>query len=111
MYDQHLEPGDRCLVYFRLDPDHSPMTFNVFVILAIAKNYWYWPGWIEADTGFDFRSYFVDPACPETEVILDFTWPVVSGSFDDMFFLAAALDELNAEVIGDITFLPFEFSE
>ena len=82
---------------------------DLFVILDVYQNYWFWPDWSEslafATRTLDSKSVYPD------EVLLMFTWPYVEGVAHDLRFWGAMLYHSTLEIFGDYDVISWGYGE
>lgn len=81
-------------------------TADEYILLDVAGYYWFWPSWNQ--TG-DFETRTVDAGAIENDVILEFWWPVVDGSSENLRFWAALVDPDSMTIIGNFDYVDFGY--
>lgn len=88
MYDTELNAGD----LFRLTRScYNPLAavaVDEYIILDVYGSYWFWPSW---STTVDFETWTLPAGGGSDDVILEFTWPNVTGTAEDLRFWGAFL--------------------
>lgn len=97
----YYQANDRCLLNVFTRTSMEPVEMDLYLCLDLntGSDYWLWPHWNQYPP-LDFERLSM-PANSFAEMsILDFTWPVVSGSASGLRFWAAALNNVSQEVMS-----------
>ena len=80
---------------FQLDLDllnsGPPISQDVYVMLDVQGQYWFWPSWVQYPPGVDSQNRSLGNGST-TETLLQFTWPSASPGMTGLRFYAALLD-------------------
>ncbi len=85
---------------------------NVFFVLQIGEDFWFWPSWVNySETGqFDFDTRDVPTTGLEIAVLPEFTWPDTGdATLNGLHFLGAMLTPDMSEVYGSIADVEWGF--
>lgn len=77
----------------------DPRLIDLYILLDVQGMYWFWPGWLQSP---DCRQLTAWTGMQSSIMVLDFSWPDISGSASGLFFLAGMIDPETVELIGDI---------
>ena len=112
MDDHDLQAEDTFYLHFYLhNPDNEQYLTDVWILLDIYSEYWFWPSWRSAGDGIDFKEdMVVAPNTSYHEEVLNFAWPVISGSADGLGFWGAAFLPDSYDFIGDLQYIEWEYN-
>jgi len=81
---------------------------DLYILLDVSGAYWFWPSWgKEPDSMF----LSVPPWSSEPPfVVLEFTWPAVSGAGGARFW-AAFLEAGTLDLVGEVSYVDFAFGD
>jgi hypothetical protein len=104
-----FHPGDRFLLtagIYNPGPEDYSAT-PLAVILDVYGDYFWYPAWSQT---FQTDYIDVDPGV-KTITILDFTWPLVSGSAGGIMLYGALLTPQLDAILGDYDYVSFGWEE
>ncbi len=96
--------GDPFLVMVHLDNPGTPMNGQLFVILDIQGQYWFWPSWTDR---IEWAEVNVSGSGRTDWTILDFTWPDLEASILGAAFWTTFVSEGSLPAGYDTA--PFKF--
>jgi len=104
--DPVLTAGELFSLNYSLNnPSNIPMEADVFILLQIEDVFWSFPTWRPLDQGLDAEvGVHVDPYSGIEEVVLECTWPELSGTEGSFTFIGAACETGTYNFIGDIDY-------
>lgn len=85
-----------------------PITVEVYIILDVWGNYWFWPTWTQE---LDNSEWTLSPCDCHSEIILDFIWPSGAGSAEGIIFWEGLLEPGTLNLIGTIDSCQFDYHE
>jgi hypothetical protein len=100
--------GDRFLLRLTLSNPGEEVLGDVYVILDVGGNYWFWPSWVAAP-GADCDRLLIGAGAQEELTILDFTWPAGAGSYRGVTFWSAVTEPGGFDLLSNIDFAAFSF--
>jgi hypothetical protein len=117
-------PQDRPSIYIQSNQpvyhagDHMILTTTItnptggifimeYIIFELDGAFWFWPEWGEDVTG-KFRIIPGESSYPD-EVIMEFDWPEIPMSIEDLTFWAIMTVPTGFEIIGDFGFCTFSY--
>ena len=109
--DSLLQAGDSFDLSFDLDnAGTETLNADIWILLDVYGNYWFYPSWISSTQGMDFQSgLMVSADTLYHEDVLQFTWPTGTGAATDLQFLGAAFYTGTFSFIGDLEIIPWEY--
>ncbi len=104
--DLYFSPGDICYLNAAICNPEAAQYLPLFVILQVEEEFWFAPDWTQ-----DLSYYFeVIPAGRSVkEIIPEFVWPEVEGSYTGMIFWGALTNPEITEVLGDFDYVEFGY--
>ncbi len=82
------------------------MQVHEYILLDVYGSYWFWPSWNQ--TG-DFELRELQAGSVANDVILEFWWPAVSGSAENLKFWAALVDPETVTIVGAYDMVEFGY--
>jgi len=89
-------PGDQFRLSRACFNPNAGRDVDEFIILDIYANYWYWPGWSETP---DWLTWTLTHGVETEEILLEFLWPDVTGTAEDLKFWGAFLEAGTMDLI------------
>jgi hypothetical protein len=110
--DTELCPGDEFHLHFFLhNATESILNTDVWIVLDVYGEYWFYPGWVHGSAGTDYLSAFeTAPGNSRHESVLRFPWPEIQTSADGLYFHGAVFSAGTYTLIGDIQTITWSFS-
>ena len=96
LIDSDLAPGDQFRLSRACFNPNAGRDVDEFIILDIYANYWYWPGWSETP---DWLTWTLTHGVETEEILLEFLWPDVTGTAEDLKFWGAFLEAGTMDLI------------
>ncbi|MBN1357015.1 hypothetical protein JXA40_12205 [bacterium] len=111
--DTGLVPGDDFhLHYYIYNASDQPFCGDIWILLDVYGRYWFYPGWVSSSDGIDFLPGLeIGPQSSHHETVLDFMWPVVSGSATGLYFYGALFKAGSFDPAGEIRSIEWGFSD
>ena len=105
---QVFHAGDTFKLSMKIDNPGPAVEADVFVLLDVFSDYYYfWPAWT-ADVSFETRT--LESGYDTFEYIFDpFEWPEGAGAADDIRMWAALLKHNTSELLGTYDFTPLTY--
>ncbi|MBN1356290.1 M6 family metalloprotease domain-containing protein [bacterium] len=101
---QMYHAGDEFKLTLKIDNPGSQVTADVYVLLDVYGQYFYfWPTWGES-LNFDTRD--LPTGYESTEILMQFDWPSGAGAGSNIRFWAALLDHTTSQLLGNYDFCP-----
>ncbi len=99
-------PGDTVAV--RAFCSGYPNTYqaNLYVILDVYSQYWFWPDWSETP---GYKTISLQPGKTTPIFVLDITWPDITDSAEGLIFWGGMLDVESNNLIGTVGFSEFGY--
>lgn len=102
-----FKPGDPFLLNARVVPDpDTPESLILWVALDVYGEFWFGPTWQQVPDSYPMGEMHA----PHLERILDFVWPVSTGSAEELKFWGAVTDESATDLIGTYDVVEFGFA-
>lgn len=109
----YFSPGDECwlMAYISNGEGVALEDVPLFVILDVAGQYWFYPGWVHyPDQGIDYNIVDLDIGRTKVGIIPEFTWPDTGEQIvEGIIFWGAMTDQSISEVLGIIGQWTFGF--
>lgn len=96
LYDNDLEAGDLFRLTRACFNPFAAVTVDEYILLDVYGSYWFWPAW---STSPDFETWGLPSGSGNDDVILEFTWPTVEGTAEDLRFWGAFLTSGTTDLI------------
>ncbi|MBN1880258.1 hypothetical protein JW823_09135 [bacterium] len=112
---QFVSPDDSFFIHGYLENSGSPLNdIQVFFLLEIYGEYWFWPGWTHYDlqtgSGLDYETRNVASGQTRIYVMNTFTWPDTgTAAINYMAIWGGMLDPFTSALIGDYGYAPWGF--
>lgn len=100
-----FEPGDPFKLSILIDNHGQAVFCEQYIFLNIGGSYWFWPTWTQ-----DIDSLFLihPPGLTERE-ILNFVWPDVEGSRNDLAVYALLCKPGSYEMMSNLASVSFGY--
>jgi hypothetical protein len=103
------QAGDRFLLRSRIVNGGGDTLAEMYIVLDVYGEYYFWPSWIDYPPNIDFRLQTIPGGGTLEETILDFTWPSGVGSGQHIVFWGAILDAATGSLLSQIASAVFNF--
>ncbi len=109
--DIDLETGDQFNLHFcLLNSTDTGLNLDVFILLDVYGQYWFWPSWTAIENGIDFQAEMEVNAYGEyRESALSFQWPELQGAADGLKFYGAAFHAGSFEFCGELNIVTWQY--
>ncbi|MBN1296476.1 hypothetical protein JXA80_06825, partial [bacterium] len=88
LYDTNLRSGDVFRLTRKYFNPFAAQPVDEYILLDVYGSYWFWPGWSMTP---NWAMWTCPAATGGGDVILEFTWPMVDGTVEDLRFWGAFL--------------------
>lgn len=106
----HYRPGDTfSLAATLINPHPEPFDADEYIFLAVGDSYWFWPSWTAFPPHVDKTPVTMDAFETRHQAILEFTWPMVDISGDNILFFGALLDPVSGSLLSAVDSVSFGF--
>ncbi|GEM_PF-6797012 len=91
MQDTSLMAGDLFRLTYRIfNMGSADTTYDVWILLGIGGEYWFYPAWMHMSEGLDYEAGVgIDAGSSVTKTVLEFEWPTGVGSIEGAQFIGA----------------------
>jgi len=96
LYDNDLAEGDLFKLTRTCYNPGTTLGVDEYIILDVYGSFWFWPGWSET---IDFKNTVIPSGIEDIIQILEFSWPYVDGTAEDLKFWGALLDEGSLDLL------------
>jgi len=94
----YFDTGSTCWLRLEISNPGLPHLVDLYVLLDVLGDYWFYPSWINLSQGLDYYSFTVDAGANEVlELIPEFQMPTVSF-FGPLYFYAAMFEEAQLDL-------------
>lgn len=108
--DADLEAGDTFHLHYYLAADTAVLNADVWILLDVYGDYWFYPDWLHVSDGVDFKEGVnVMPGSMYTETVLNFPWPAQAGNAEGLYFWGAAFFTGTFDIYGDFESIPWGY--
>ena len=87
----YFHPHDNFSLILAITNPGPPISQDVYIVLDISGDYWFWPGWKHYPPDTDHQLWIV-PTGTTTDNPMQFTWPDITSSGSGIVFHGATLD-------------------
>ncbi|MCD4654428.1 hypothetical protein K8T06_10910, partial [bacterium] len=111
MTDTSLESGDLFnLHYYLYNSGATNILVDVWILLYIYGDIWFYPTWVYMDDGVDYKQETnLLPNQFVHENVLSFEWPALSDHLTGLLFYGAAFNTGTFEYFGDFQTVEWEY--
>lgn len=103
MEDMELAAGDPFRLSYRIfNIGDAAVEYDVWILLGIGEEYWFYPAWIHMSEGLDFEPRVpIEAGSSLSRQVIDFVWPSGVGVIDGAQFIGAICVPGTYNIIGD----------
>jgi hypothetical protein len=106
----YYRPGDTfSLAATLINPHPEPFDADEYIFLAVGDSYWFWPSWTAFPPYVDKTPVTMEAFETRHQAILEFTWPMVDISGDNILFFGALLDPVSGSLLSAVDSVSFGF--
>jgi Peptidase family C25 len=103
-------PGDPFILSAdMMNPHPDPLDTNLLVALNIDSLFWFWPSWVQYPPDIDSERLQIEAFSSQSESILEFTWPEISGTGSGITFYGIMMNEDSSSAISDLVYTSFGY--
>ncbi len=102
---RYFHENDEFILKISIRNGLEPVTVDQYIMLDISGHYWFWPSW-KQELDFEQRNYQYGIT---EDVILEFVWPLTSGSLDGIKIWLGCTEPSTYELVGQITYTEFGY--
>ncbi len=101
----HFNPGDHFQLLLNISNFKYNNSFKLYIIFQVNENYWFYPNWTPYPT---FLTLHLNNYQNKTLTILDFIFPQIYETYDNLQFWAGCTD-FNNSLISNIDNIKFTY--
>jgi len=93
------------------NPGQPMKDIPLFVVLDVLGSLYFWPGWVDSQSGFDYQVIDLDTGVRIIPILPAFPWPEIEGSVSGLSFYGGMTRQDFSRLLGEMDIVSFGYTD